>query len=113
MVVYGLDKTLNALELSAAELLLISEGFELWKTKLRCQSGHEKEENLIEFDLDKQKCEICGTRMVVQEKKELMDILTEKAIETGAKVELISVDTREGKQFREIGGIGATLRYKI
>ena len=51
--------------------------------------------------------------MSLQEKKELSEILTQKAIEFGAKVELISTDTREGKQFKEIGGVGALLRYKI
>jgi len=68
---------------------------------------------MIEFDLDKQTCEICGTKMQVQEKGELLEVLTEKAAQFGAKVELISTDSREGKQFKEIGGIGAMLRYKI
>lgn len=112
-VAYGLDKTRNALENGAVESLLMSEGFEMWRAKLRCQSGHETEVSVIEFDLDKQTCDICKTKMAVQEKKELSEILTEKAIEFGAKVELISTDTREGKQFKEIGGIGALLRYKV
>ena len=112
-VVYGLEKTAKALGLGAVESLLISETFELWRAKLRCQSGHETEANLIEFDLDKQKCDICETKMTVTDKKELVEILTEKAIEFGTTVELISIDTREGKQFREIGGIGAILRYKV
>jgi peptide chain release factor subunit 1 len=112
-VVYGMEKTERALDSGAVELLLISEGFSLWRANLRCQSGHEKESDMIEFDLDKQICDICGTRMQVQEKKELMEIMTEKAVSFGAKVELISTDSREGKQFRDIGGIGAILRYKI
>ncbi len=112
-VVYGIEGTMRALETGAVGSLLISEGFDLWHVRMRCQSGHETEANMIEFEVDKQSCDICKTRMTVQEKKELSEILTEKAVEFGAKVELISTDTREGKQFREIGGIGALLRYKI
>jgi len=112
-IVYGIEKTERALDNGAVESLLISEGFQLWRARLRCQSGHEKESDMIEFDLDKQTCEICGTKMQVQEKGELLEVLTEKAAQFGAKVELISTDSREGKQFKEIGGIGAMLRYKI
>lgn len=112
-VVYGLEGTMRALDNGSVESLLISEGFDLWHAKFRCQSGHETEANMTDFGLGKQLCDICKTKMSVVEKKELSEILTEKAIEFGAKVELISTDTREGKQFKEIGGIGALLRYKI
>lgn len=112
-VVYGLENTARALENGAVESLLISEGFNLLHVKLRCQSGHETEKNLEEFFLDKQICETCKTKMTVTEKKELLEILSEKAVKFGATVELISIDTREGKQFKEIGGVGALLRYKI
>jgi len=112
-VVYGVEKTARALGAGAVESLLISESFDLWHVRLRCQSGHETEANMIEFEVDKQACDVCKTKMTVQEKRELSEILTEKATEFGAKVDLISTDTREGKQFREIGGIGALLRYKV
>ncbi|MEW6063343.1 MAG: hypothetical protein AB1571_03170 [Nanoarchaeota archaeon] len=36
-----------------------------------------------------------------------------KAESTNAKVELISTDTREGQQLRDLGGIGAILRYAL
>lgn len=112
-VVYGLEKTEKALDNGAAESLMISEGFELWRARFRCQSGHEKTEDMVEFGLDKQVCEICKTKMGLQEKRDVMEILTEKAEQFGAKLELISTDSREGKQFKEMGGIGATLRYKV
>ncbi len=41
--------------------------------------------------------------------KELMKM----AENTGAKVEIISIETEEGQQFNNLGGIGAILRYKI
>ena len=36
-----------------------------------------------------------------------------KAIETGVKIEMISVETEEGVQFYNLSGIGAILRFKI
>ena len=47
------------------------------------------------------------------DKKEVVEIITEKTLEFGGVVELISVDTRQGKQFEKIGGVGALLRYKV
>jgi stalled ribosome rescue protein Dom34 len=44
---------------------------------------------------------------------ELGETLTETAKNLGSEVEIISVDSREGAQFKELGGIGAILRYKI
>jgi len=40
-------------------------------------------------------------------------ILEKKANETSVKMELISVDTDEGIQFWNLGGVGAILRFKI
>ena len=39
--------------------------------------------------------------------------LEEKARKGGAEVAIISVETREGVQLRELGGIAAILRYEI
>ncbi len=36
-----------------------------------------------------------------------------KASETGVKVELVSIDTEEGQQFWNLGGVGGMLRFKI
>ncbi len=45
----------------------------------------------------------------------LNDILEyeEKATKTGTQVFIVSVDTKEGQQLRDLGGIAAILRYKI
>jgi peptide subunit release factor 1 (eRF1) len=51
--------------------------------------------------------------LAVEEVKDLADIITEKATSLGAKIEFISTDTREGIQFKELGGIGAFLRFKL
>ena len=46
-------------------------------------------------------------------KKEKMHELEEKAVSISAEVVLISDETDEGKQFLNLGGIGAILRYAI
>lgn len=44
---------------------------------------------------------------------EKLEMLEEKAEMTGAKVEMISLETVEGQQLKEFGGIAAILRFKI
>jgi len=39
--------------------------------------------------------------------------LKQKAKNTGAEINIISIETDEGKQFQNMGGIGAILRFKI
>lgn len=45
--------------------------------------------------------------------KSLVKELRQKAVDTGAKFEMISTETEEGKQFFNLSGIGALLRFKI
>jgi peptide subunit release factor 1 (eRF1) len=51
--------------------------------------------------------------MSVEESKDLIDIVSEKATKLGVKTEFISTETGEGQQFKELGGIGAFLRFKL
>ncbi|MBI2110172.1 peptide chain release factor 1, partial [Candidatus Woesearchaeota archaeon] len=44
---------------------------------------------------------------------EEIEAYEEKALETDATVEIISVETREGIQLRDLGKIGAILRFAI
>lgn len=45
--------------------------------------------------------------------EELLDYYEKKAQETGAKLEVVSTETKEGMQIREIGGIVAILRFAL
>ena len=45
--------------------------------------------------------------------EKIVEELEEKAKEVGATVLLISVETREGVQLRDMGGIVAILRYEV
>lgn len=111
-VVYGYTETDKAIDAGAVETLMISEEFNWVHVKLRCADGHEKHEDLPRTLMAVQKCDE-GKTMEVVEEQDLGDVMTEKALREGAKVEYISISTPEGRQFRELGGVAAFLRYKL
>jgi peptide chain release factor subunit 1 len=112
-VVYGYNETVRALEAGAVETFLISEGFDWVHVKLKCECENEVEKDLSKRIVESQVCSKCKKKMKVEEMKELVDVVTDKAKNLGTAVEFISVNTREGMQFKELGGIGAFLRYKL
>jgi len=112
-VVYGYEETKKALEIGAVETLLISEAFNWTHVKFRCICGFTTEKDLIKTQIDLQKCPKCKQKLIEEESEELADKLIDKAASMGTKVEYISTETSEGNQFRELGGVGAFLRYKI
>jgi peptide chain release factor subunit 1 len=112
-VVYGYEETKKALEAGAVEKLLLSEGFDWVHAKLQCKCGFETEKNLSKKIMENQVCKKCRKVMGVEETKELTDELNEMTKELGTEVEFISIETSEGIQFKELGGIGAFLRYKL
>jgi len=112
-VVYGLDEVRKAIEVGAVGQLLVSEEFNYVHVKLKCQNNHGDEKDLPRHLIEKQKCVECGQQMNVVEEKEIVDDLVEQAVKAGATVEYVSINTPEGRQFREIGGIAAFLRYKL
>ena len=112
-IAYGYTETMKALELNAVDVLIVSEAFDWVKVNLRCQNGHYVEKELPKTSIENQVCETCDKKLEIQSAEELGDVVAEKAANLGAKIEYISVDTAEGKQFKEIGGIGAFLRFKL
>jgi peptide chain release factor subunit 1 len=111
LAVYGLEEVKQALDYGAVKTLLVSEDYDWVRAKLSCQCGYKTEKDIKPGTT--QKCPNCGSGMKVESTEELIEILPEKAKEYGSKVEIISIDSREGAQFRELGGIGAILRFKM
>ena len=109
--IYGLQEVKTALDYGAVKTLLVSEEYDWIRVKLTCQCGNKIEKDVKPGSV--QKCPKCNSEMKVEEEKELIDVLAEQAKNLGSGVEIISVDSREGEQFKEIGGIGAILRYKL
>ncbi len=113
LATYGEKEVRDALLEGKVDTLLISEKLTWERVKYKCpQCGYE-EMVTIKGEIPRKTCQKCGAIMQVVEEQDLIEELAKLADETGAKVELISTDTVEGKQFYEtFGGIGALLRYK-
>jgi len=109
--VVGLEKTLKALEMGAVNELIILEDFEYVRKYLVCENGHKKI-TIAKRD-ERIKCDICGKEMNVEREEEIFDEIALKAEELGAKANIVSDETEEGKGFKSMGGIGAILRFKI
>jgi peptide chain release factor subunit 1 len=120
LAVYGENEVRKALEIGAIDTLLLSEDLRKYRLKLKCPTCGYTMEKTVDEDKLKNfnppnclKCET-PTQMVIDEKKDLIDELSELAEETGTKVELISRDSEEGDAlFRAFGGIAGILRYNI
>lgn len=112
-VVYGYTQTIEALNLGAMDTLLVSEEFDWVRVKLKCDNTHEAEMDLPESEIQWQVCETCGQALKVEDKDYLGELLAEKAQNFGTNVEIISIDTPEGLQFKKLSGIGGFLRYRI
>jgi len=109
--VYGLDETKKAINMGAVETLLISEEYDWVRVKLKCQCGQEIEKDIkpgVNY-----KCLNCGAVMEIIEEKDLIEVLSEEVKNFGTNVEIISVDSTEGEQFKNLGGIGGILRFKV
>ena len=116
-VCYGVEDTLKALELGAAETLIVYENLEYNRWVLKTSGGSEvilhtnKTQELDrEMFMDKE----TGQEMEVVEQGAFLEWLAEKYKDFGANLEFVSDRSSEGNQFvKGFGGIGAMLRYKV
>ncbi|OJJ96716.1 hypothetical protein ASPACDRAFT_1873837 [Aspergillus aculeatus ATCC 16872] len=116
-VCYGIDDTLKALELGAAETLIVYENLDITRWVLKSSSGSDvvvhtskAQEANREMFIDKE----TGTEMEVSEQTSFLEWLAENYKDFGAALEFVSDKSTEGNQFvKGFGGIGAMLRYKV
>ncbi|KAL8751889.1 MAG: hypothetical protein Q9184_005910 [Pyrenodesmia sp. 2 TL-2023] len=116
-VCYGVEDTLKALELGAAETLIVYENLECTRWVLKASTGGEvilhtskAQEADREMFMDKE----TGQEMEVIENGAFLEWLAEKYKDFGANLEFVSDRSSEGNQFvKGFGGIGAMLRYKV
>lgn len=111
--VYGLDEVKRAIEMGAADKVLVSEGAQLEEVEYLCECGFSEKVVVKSQEKTSHPCKNCSKHMKIVGEREMLEALEELAKTTGASVTLISRDTAEGEKLYQIGGIGATLRYKI
>ncbi|EAU30601.1 eukaryotic peptide chain release factor subunit 1 [Aspergillus terreus NIH2624] len=116
-VCYGIEDTLKALELGAAETLIVYENLDVTRWVLKSSTDAEvvihttkaQEENR-ELFTDKE----TGAEMEVVDQTSFLEWLAENYKDFGATLEFVSDKSSEGNQFvKGFGGIGAILRYKV
>lgn len=111
MAVYGLKETMDALEMGAVDTLIITETLDAKEIEYECECGLKK--IFVFTSKEPQKCEKCGQSLKLLGEKDIIEAVEERVKDFDSKLVLVSNETREGKQFEELGGIGAILRYRI
>ena len=118
MIVFGVNDTMKALEMSAIDKILLYDEIEITRYEiLNPNTGKTNTWYLNEKQAEDPKYfkdAATGVDMEITSQEPLGDWLLVNYQHFGAKIELISDKTQEGFQFvKGFGGIGGTLRYKI
>ena len=120
LAVYGELHVRKALEMSVVDTLLLSENLRKYRIKLKCSSCNYSESKTISEEASKDfvppKCSNCGNSspMIIDEKVDLIDELSDLAEKTGCKVELISLGSEEGDSlYSAFNGVAGILRYPV
>ncbi|MEM0492815.1 MAG: peptide chain release factor aRF-1 [Candidatus Thermoplasmatota archaeon] len=118
LAAYGEMQVRKALELGIVDTLLLSESLRSYRVTIKCQScGNTKHMTMTQKTLENYTpptCEICNSpdRMLISEKIDIIDELSELAESKGGTVEIISQYSEEGETlYRAFNGMAAILRY--
>ncbi|OLQ18912.1 eRF1 domain 2 [Cryptosporidium hominis] len=116
--VYGINETLQALEMGAIELLIVWENLETKRMVVKNPSTGEEKEFLNspteQHDESKFKDPETGAELDVIEILPLTEWLVNTYQNYGAQLEFVTNKSQEGNQFQKgFGGFGGILRYKV
>jgi len=123
MATYGEEEVRRALEAGAVRTLLLSEGLDILRVTVKCNScGYEEQQTMktsmltsFEQGLSGKPCPKCqAPALSITETQELIENFAQLAEYSNADVEIISVETEEGQMLKKsFGGIAAILRFKL
>ena len=118
MIVFGVSDTMQALEMSAIDKVLLYEELEI--TRYEIKNPVKGDTRVIYLNKTQEKDpkyfkdKDTGVDLEILNQESLADWLCVNYQHYGAKIELITDKTQEGFQFvKGFGGIGGTLRYKV
>lgn len=122
MATYGEEEVRRALEAGAVRTLLLSEGVDIVRVKVKCNAcGYEEQHTMrspmltsFEQSLSGKPCPKCGAPALgIVETQELIENFAQLAEYANTEVEIISSETEEGQMLKNsFGGIAAILRFK-
>ncbi|MEM0314436.1 MAG: peptide chain release factor aRF-1 [Candidatus Bathyarchaeia archaeon] len=123
LATYGEEAVRRALQMGAVRTLLLSEGIDIVRVKVKCSAcGYEEEQTvrsplLLNFEqsLLGRACPACkAPSLGIVDRQELIENLAQIAEYTNTEVEVISTETEEGQMLKNsFGGIAAILRFKL
>lgn len=118
MIVFGVNDTMKALEMSAVEKILLWDELEVTRYEIKDPNGGSNRVLYLnptqEQDPKYFKDPETGNDLDILESEPLADWLCINFQNFGSKIELITDKTQEGFQFcKGFGGIGGMLRYQI
>ncbi len=121
LTVYGLPKIIDALNRGNMETILISDDINITKIRMTCKNCQTVKEKVVENqkkmqtmqEMLSEPCTKCGAIDYEVDESDVVDMLEEKAIQIGAKVEMISSGTEEGAMLKSFGGAAGFLRYRL
>jgi peptide chain release factor subunit 1 len=123
LATYGEEAVRKALEAGAVKTLLLSEGLDIARVKVKCSAcGYEEQHTVkgpmltsFEQGLVGKPCPKCkAPSLSIVDKQELIEDFAQLAEYTNTEVEIISDETEEGHMLKNsFGGIAAILRFKL
>ena len=118
--VYGLPKIIDALNKSNMDTILISDDINIVKIQMTCKNCQTVKEKVVENqkkmqtmqEMLSEPCSKCGATDYEIDESDVVDMLEEKAVQIGARVEMISSGSEEGAMLKSFGGVAGFLRYR-
>jgi len=120
LAVYGIKEIEAGLSNSSIETILVSEDIDLIFLKSQCKNCSKEESRLVSRDkyietkqnLVTNSCSECGNQEQEIVEKDFIEYIADISVDSGAKVEVISSTTEEGRMLKSFGGVAAILRFK-
>ncbi|MFN4336793.1 MAG: peptide chain release factor aRF-1 [Candidatus Nitrosocaldus sp.] len=121
LAVYGIKEVIDAVKNGVSDIVLVNDNINKVRIEVICKRCSNKEERIVDIDkaiqvkqeMISRSCSKCSSMDYEVYEQDIIEYLDELAISTGARVEVISSITEDGKMLESLGKIASILRYRI
>ncbi|HKW04265.1 MAG TPA: peptide chain release factor aRF-1, partial [Nitrososphaerales archaeon] len=121
LAIYGIEDVIKALRRAAVDVVMISDDSDVLYLRATCSRCGEIRERFIkrsQYVSEKQTllstpCPKCGSTEIELSEKDIVDYFADIALDSGARVEVISSKTEDGAMLKNFGTVSAILRYRV